>query len=79
METLVEVFPNEVIAQFWVGVLRGEGIRSMVKPQMGGYGMWGHDSFIPHGLYVLPQDLVQARALLEGAPEELPGHPENSQ
>ena len=58
------MFPNEMIARFWVGVLLEEGIHSMVKPRMGGYGMWGHDSFIPHGLYVMEGDLAGARALM---------------
>ena len=65
---LLEVFPNELIAGFWVGVLEHEGIRSFVKPQLGGYGMWGHDSFIPHGLYVLSERLEEARAILANDP-----------
>jgi hypothetical protein len=68
-ETLLTVFPNELIAGFWVGVLEHEGIRSFVKPQMGGYGMWGHDSFIPHGLYVPSEQLEEARAILANDPE----------
>ena len=64
MEQLIETFPNEVIAQFWAGLLLEEGIKSMIKPRMGGYGMWGHDSFIPHGLYVMEADVESARALL---------------
>ena len=65
-EALVAVFPNELIAGFWVGVLEQKGIPSLVKPQMGGYGMWGHDSFIPHGIYVLQERLDDARDILDG-------------
>jgi hypothetical protein len=68
-EALLTVFPNELIAGFWVGVLEHEGIRSSVKPQMGGYGMWGHDSFIPHGLYVASEQLEEARAILANDPD----------
>ena len=64
MSELLEVFENEMLARFWAGVLEGEGIPSMVQPQMGGYGMWGHDSFIPHGLYVPGTQAADARAIV---------------
>ena len=64
MSELLEVFENEMLARFWAGVLEGEGIPSMVQPRMGGYGMWGHDSFIPHGLYVPVKQAAEARAIV---------------
>ena len=64
MNELLEVFENEMLARFWEGVLESEGIPSMVQPQMGGYGMWGHDSFIPHGLYVSGDRAEEARAIV---------------
>ena len=64
MNELLEVFENEMLARFWAGVLESEGILSMVQPQMGGYGMWGHDSFIPHGLYVGRERADEARAIV---------------
>jgi hypothetical protein len=69
MEELVEEFPNEMLAQLSAGILLQEGIHSVVKPRMGGYGMWGHDSFIPHGLYVMPDRAKEAKALLDPRPE----------
>jgi hypothetical protein len=70
VEELIEVFPNEMIAQFWSGVLLEEGIRCVVKPQLGGYGMWGRDVFLPHMLYVLPADVARARELMAEDEEE---------
>ncbi len=64
MNELLEVFENEMLARFWAGVPESEGILSMVQPQMGGYGMWGHDSFIPHGLYVSGEQAGKARAIV---------------
>lgn len=64
-EELVEVFPNEMLAQLWADVLRNEGIPSMLKPQFAGYGAWGHDSFIPHGLYVLGEHTERALAIIK--------------
>ncbi len=64
MNELLEVFENEMLARFWEGVLESEGILSMVQPRMGGYGMWGHDSFIPHGLYVNGKQAAEARAIV---------------
>lgn len=65
MEELVEVYPNEMLAQLWAGILDQEGIRSMVKPQYGGYGAWGRDVFIPHALYVLGENIDRARAIIK--------------
>ena len=43
----MELFPNEMLTLLLAGILLQGGIPSLVKPRMGGYGMWGHDSFIP--------------------------------
>ena len=64
MSELLEVFENEMLARFWAGVLESEGIPSMVQPRMGGYGVWGHDSFIPHGLYVNGEQAKEAREIV---------------
>jgi hypothetical protein len=72
-ESLVEMFPNEMMARLWAEVLGNEGIPSLVKPQIGGYGLWGHDSFIHHGLYVLDEYIQRARDIIkdtEGSGEE---------
>ena len=69
MNELLEVFANEMLARFWAGLLESEGILSVVKPQLGGYGMWGHDSFIPHGLYVRTGQAEEAKAILAGQRE----------
>jgi hypothetical protein len=64
-ESLVEMFPNEMLARLWADVLLSEGIPSLVKPQLGGYGALGHDSFIPHGLYVLANHTEKALAIIK--------------
>lgn len=64
-EALVQVFPNEMLAQLWADILGNEGIPSLIKPQFGGYGAWGHDSFIPHGLYVLGKHTETALAIIK--------------
>ena len=53
-----------MLARFWAGVLESEEIPTMVQPRMGGYGMWGHDSFLPHGLYVSGEQAEEARAIV---------------
>ncbi len=69
---LVKIFPNEMITELWADILRQEGIKSMIKPQLGGYGPWGHDSFIPHGLYVSDDNAKRAKEIMAEANEELP-------
>ena len=69
-ESLVEVFPNEMLARLWADILSGEGIPSLMKPQFGGYGGWGHDSFIPHGLYVLGEHIERARDIIRDSDGE---------
>lgn len=66
-EVRVATFPNEMMARYWAEVLEQEGIRSVVKPLMGGYGVFGHMSFVAHGLYVLKKDEERALALLDEA------------
>ena len=64
-ESLVDVFPNEMLARLWADILEQEGMQSLVKPQYAGYGAWGHDSFIPHGLYVLSEHTERARGIIK--------------
>ena len=65
MEVLLKVFDNEALAKLWAGVIENEGIRSMVKPAAPGWTPMYLGAFVPHGLYVLPDDEARARALLE--------------
>lgn len=67
-EVLLEIFPNEMMASFWADVLRDDGIPSLVKPQLGGYGIFGQAALMHHGLYVLEEHLAQAREVLDGTP-----------
>ena len=60
----VRVFPNEMEARAWAGVLEAAGIPTMVRAEGAGYGLWGHDSFLPHALYVRPDERERAEALL---------------
>lgn len=69
-EVRVATFPNEMMARYWADVLEQEGIRSVVKPQMGGYGVFGHMSYVPHTLHVLKKDEERALALLDEAEQE---------
>jgi len=69
-EVRVATFPNEMMARYWAEVLEQEGIRSVVKPLMGGYGVFGHLSFVTHGLYVLTGDEERALALLDEVAQE---------
>ena len=69
-ETLVKVFPNEMEARLWAGVLEDEGIRSMIKPHGVGYGGWGQSAFLPHGVYVLTENIENARAIIQNGEEE---------
>ena len=60
----MELFPTEMLARLLAGILLEEGIPRLVKPRMDGYGMWGHDSFIPHGMCVMPDRVEEVNALL---------------
>ena len=60
----VAVAPNEIIANYWKGVLESENIRAMLKPK--GPGMAYFTNFAnEHGVYVLASDAVRAREVLE--------------
>ena len=69
-EVRVATFPNEMLARYWAGVLEQEGIHSVVKPLMGGYGVLGQTPFMHHGLYVLRENEERALALLDEAQDE---------
>ena len=68
----VEVYPNEMIARLCASILRDEGIESIVNPERGGYGMWGHDSFIAHALWVLDSDVERAKVCLQESQPDTP-------
>ena len=67
LEVKIATFPNEMMARYWAEVLKEEGIPSVIKPLYGGYGVFGHISLIPHGLYVLPADEERARQFIDKA------------
>lgn len=69
-EVQVATFPNEMLARYWAGVLEQEGIHSVVKPLMGGYGILGQTPFMYHGLYVLRGNEERALALLDESQDE---------
>lgn len=68
--TCLRMYPNEMEARLAEGVLHDAGIGSVVRPELGGYGLWGRNSFAPHGLWVLQQQEEQARELLLSESEE---------
>jgi hypothetical protein len=63
-EERLGVYPNEMLARLWADILEQEGIGSFVKPELGGYGPLGHNSFIPHSLFVLSEHIVRGRAII---------------
>ena len=66
--TRLKTYPNEMEAHLWAGVLEDQGVHAMVKPEMGGYG-WGHDSFMPHSVLVLTDDIEIARRIIQNDEE----------
>lgn len=61
----LEVFPNEMLAHMWADILSQEGIGAFVRPELGGYGPLGHNSFIPHSIFVLSEHIVRAREIIQ--------------
>ncbi len=64
--TRLRIYPNEMEARFAEGILQDAGIRSVVRAEFGGYGLWGRNQFAAHGLWVLATQQEEARALLDG-------------
>ena len=60
----LRVYPNEMEARLAEGLLRDAGIRSVVRPEFGGYGLWGQNPFGAHGLWVLETQHEEALALV---------------
>ena len=63
-EVAVTVFQSDLEAQMWAGVLRDEGIPSVIVALGPGAGAWGTTAFLPHELRVRSQDAERARELL---------------
>ena len=63
-ERLLEVYPNEMEARMWEGILLEEGIRSLVKPHLEANPYFGHATFLPHALYVMDEDIPRARGFI---------------
>ena len=64
--TCLRVYPNEPEARMAEGLLQEAGVGSVVRPEYAGYGPWGQNQFMAHGLWVLRAQEEEARALLEG-------------
>ena len=64
--TRLRVYPNEMEARLAEAILQDAGIRSVVRAEFGGYGLWGRNQFAAHGLWVLATHQEEAQALLEG-------------
>ena len=62
----LRIYPHELEARLAEGLLRDAGIESVVRPELGGYGLWGQSQFTLHGLWVLDSQQEEARAVLEG-------------
>ena len=62
----LRTYQNELEARLAEGILRDGGVRSVVRPEYGGYGLWGQHQFGAHGLWVLRADAETAEAVLEG-------------
>lgn len=57
-------YPNEAEARMAEGMLRDAGIRCVVRPERGGYGLWGQDSFGPHAVWTLREQAEEANRVL---------------
>jgi hypothetical protein len=65
-EALVETYPNEFEARLLADILRGEGIRSVIKLMGAGSALGGGaPTFMPHSVYVLEEDLERAKAVAD--------------
>ena len=62
----LRIYPNELEARLAEGLLHEAGIGSVVRPELGGYGLWGQNQFTLHGLWVLDSQQEEARTVLEG-------------
>ena len=62
----LRTYQNELEARLAEGILRDGGVRSVVRPDYGGYGLWGQHQFAAHGLWVLRGEAETAEAVLEG-------------
>ena len=60
----VRGYGNEAEARLAEGILRDAGIQSVVRPERGGYGLWGQDAFGPHALWALREQADEASRVL---------------
>ena len=65
-------YPNEMEARLLAQRLEAEGISSYVQALGAGYGALGVTQFIPHRLFVAPDDMKKAKELLEGSADDEP-------
>lgn len=66
----LRIYPNELEARMAEGLLGDAGIGSVVRPEYAGYGPWGQNQFMAHGLWVLGAQEAAARELLLSEEEE---------
>ena len=65
------IFNNEPMARLAEQRLRQAGIPSLSRALRGGPGLWGSSYNLPHDLYVYQGDEMQAREVLDLAPQEI--------
>ncbi len=63
----VATFPSEPEAEMWAGLLRGQGIPTVVVSLGPGAGAWGNSVFVPQQLRVRARDVPRALDLLPRA------------
>lgn len=60
----VATFPSELEAEMWAGLLRRQGIPTVVVSLGPGAGAWGNSVFVPQQLRVRESDVPRALDLL---------------
>ena len=65
------IFNNEPMVRLAEQRLQQAGIPSLSRALRGGPGLWGSSYNLPHDLYVYEGDEMQAREVLDLAPQEI--------
>ena len=63
-------YPNEMEARMLAQLLESEGIASYVQALGAGYGALGVTQFIPHRIFVSPDNIEKAKEILESMADE---------
>ena len=75
-DVAIATYPSETEAIMWAGVLKSEGIPSMLVPTGAGVSALGQTIFRPFQIRVRAEDVTRARQVLEdfdSAPPSIPG------